>query len=119
MMILGIGVDVVDVARFSDSITRTPKLIERVFAKSERDHKIESLAGRFAAKEAFIKALGKSEGIALNEICVTNDSEGKPWFELTGKTKETATTRGVGSSHLSISHDGGVAIAYVVLEGQS
>ena len=117
-MILGIGVDIVDVARFSSSLERTPKLMDRVFAEKEQQLKLESLAGRFAAKEALIKALGKSDGLTLNEICVVNDEVGRPWFDLIGKTKETLQTRGVNNLHLSISHDGGIAVAYVVLEGE-
>lgn len=116
-MILGIGVDIVDVARFSSSLERTPKLMDRVFAEQEQQLKLESLAGRFAAKEALIKALGKSDGLTLNEIAVVNDDVGKPWFDLTGKTQEQVKTRGVNNMHLSISHDGGIAVAYVVLEG--
>ena len=62
-MIVGIGVDVVDLARFERALSRTPGLRERLFAEAERELPLRSLAGRFAAKEALMKALGETDGI--------------------------------------------------------
>ena len=67
-MIVGIGVDLVDIARFERTIERTPRLLERLFSEAERLLKPHSLAARYAAKEALIKALGGSEGVHWTEI---------------------------------------------------
>ncbi|GGE82529.1 holo-ACP synthase [Mycetocola zhadangensis] len=115
-MIVGIGVDLVDLARFERAVDRTPKLRDRLFAESERDKPLRSLAGRFAAKEALIKALGSSDGVHWLDITVSNSAEGDPRFELSGETATVVATRGITSLHLSMSHDAGAAIAFVVAE---
>ena len=120
-MIVGIGVDVVDLARFERAITRTPALKARLFADAElvsgeRVRALRSLAGRFAAKEALIKALGESTGIKWHHMQVVSDAHGNPSFELTDAAASVARSRGVTSLHLSMSHDAGIAIAYVIAE---
>lgn len=115
-MIVGIGVDVVDLARFSRAVDRTPRLRERLFAESERDLPLRSLAGRFAAKEALMKALGDTDGIRWHDMVVVRDAEGDPAFALSGRAAAIAERRGVTRVHLSMSHDAGVAIAMVVAE---
>ena len=115
-MIAGIGVDVVDIARFERTIERTPRLRERLFTPAERDLSARSLAARFAAKEALIKALGGSDGVNWTEIEVTPEASGRPWFTLTGSTRRVVDDRGIGALHLSMAHDGGMAIAYVIAE---
>jgi holo-[acyl-carrier protein] synthase len=115
-VIVGIGVDLVDLARFERAVDRTPKLRERLFAESERAKPLRSLAGRFAAKEALIKALGSSDGVHWLEIIVSNSAEGDPGFELSGETAAVVARRGITSLHLSMSHDAGAAIAFVVAE---
>jgi holo-[acyl-carrier protein] synthase len=115
-VIVGIGVDLVDLARFERAVDRTPRLRDRLFAASEQDKPLRSLAGRFAAKEALIKALGSSDGVHWLEITVTNDSQGDPRFELSGETATVVARRGITSLHLSMSHDAGAAIAFVVAE---
>ena len=115
-MIVGIGVDLVDLARFERAVDRTPKLRERLFAESEREKPLRSLAGRFAAKEALIKALGSSDGVHWLEIIVSNSAEGDPRVELSGETAAVVASRGITSLHLSMSHDAGAAIAFVVAE---
>ena len=115
-MIVGIGVDLVDLARFERAVDRTPKLRERLFAESERDKPLRSLAGRFAAKEALIKALGSSDGVHWLDIVVSNSPEGDPGFELSGETAAVVAARGINRLHLSMSHDAGAAIAFVVAE---
>ena len=116
-MIVGIGVDLVDVPRFVRSIDRTPGLIDRLFAESERGRTPRSLAARFAAKEALIKALGDSSGFRWHDMEVVSDSDGKPSFRFGGRVAETLLRRGVEQVHLSLSHDGDSACAFVVAEG--
>jgi holo-[acyl-carrier protein] synthase len=115
-VIVGIGVDLVDLARFERAVDRTPRLRDRLFAPSEHDKPLRSLAGRFAAKEALIKALGSSDGVHWLDITVTNSAQGDPRFELAGETAEVVAARGITSLHLSMSHDAGAAIAFVIAE---
>lgn len=115
-MIAGIGVDLVDIARFERSLERTPKLRDRLFTPAERPLPARSLAARYAAKEALIKALGGSDGVFWAEIEVTPDEQGKPWFALSGSTADVIAERGIHAVHLSMSHDGGFATAYVITE---
>ncbi|GAA3763876.1 hypothetical protein GCM10022240_15320 [Microbacterium kribbense] len=117
-MIVGIGIDLVDVARFERTIARTPRLLTRLFAPAERPLKASSLAARYAAKEALIKALGGSDGVHWTEIEITPDTEGRPWFTLTGSSADVVAARGIGTLHLSMSHDAGLAIAYVVADSE-
>jgi holo-[acyl-carrier protein] synthase len=116
-MIVGIGVDVVDLARFDRAVTRTPGLRERLFTPAERGLPLHSLAGRFAAKEALIKALGDSAGISWQDLEIVSDSLRNPSFLLHGAAQTIATAKGISTVHLSMSHDAGVAIAYVIAEG--
>ncbi|NQX11970.1 holo-ACP synthase [Microbacteriaceae bacterium VKM Ac-2855] len=115
-MIVGIGVDVVDLARFERAVSRTPRLVERLFAPSERGLPVPSLAGRFAAKEALIKALGDSHGVTWHDMVIAKDALGNPSFELTGRAREVADSRGIATVHVSMTHDAGVACAFVVAE---
>lgn len=117
-MIVGIGVDVVDIARFQQQIEGSPRLAERLFSAHERELPLRSLAARYAAKEALIKALGGSDGVSWQEIEVPRLGERQaPSYVLTGETERTLARRGVTHTHLSLSHDAGLAIAYTVLEG--
>lgn len=116
-MIIGIGVDVVGLARFERSLARTPRLVERLFAVSERSRPIASLAARFAAKEALIKAVGDSTGFRWHDMAVVSDAEGKPEFAFSGAVASTLRRRGITDVHLSLSHDAGLACAFVVAEG--
>lgn len=115
-MIVGIGVDVVDVPRFERSLSRTPRLLTRLFSPGERVLKPRSLAARYAAKEALIKALGGSDGVHWTEIEVTSEPSGRPVFSLTGETAAVVAARGITAVHLSMSHDAGLATAYVIAE---
>ncbi|MFI7698445.1 holo-ACP synthase [Nonomuraea sp. NPDC049480] len=116
-MILGIGVDIVDIARFEAALERTPHLRERLFTEVERPLPVHSLAARFAAKEAVAKALGAPKGLGHLEAEVRCDELGKPELRVTGKAAEVAYELGVKRWHLSLSHDAGVAVAYVIAEG--
>lgn len=115
-MIVGIGVDIVDIPRFEQTLARTPRLRERLFSGAEQALKPRSLAARYAAKEALIKALGGSDGVHWTEIEITPEPSGRPWFTLTGSTAEIVAARGIVTLHLSMSHDAGLATAYVVAE---
>ncbi|WP_214326927.1 holo-ACP synthase [Nonomuraea sediminis] len=116
-MILGIGVDVVDIARFEAALERSPGLRERLFTDVERPLAPQSLAARFAAKEAVAKALGAPRGLSHLEAEVRVDDTGKPELHLTGKAADVAYGLGVKRWHISLSHDAGIAMAYVIAEG--
>ena len=121
-MIVGIGVDVVDVARLGRALERTPSLAERVFCHGERAYAGEGevglrrLAARFAAKEAAAKALGAPPDATWQEAEVVVDPSGRPSLKVSGAFARIAAERGVRHWHLSLSHDGGVAVAMVVAE---
>ncbi len=112
-MIDGIGIDVVDIERFEESITRTPALLEKLFTDSERIKPLASLAARFAAKEALFKALSPEHGLSWHDAEVINLENGKPAFLFRGQIADLVDGSQV---HLSLSHDGGIATAMVVLE---
>ncbi len=116
-MIIGVGIDVVDIERFEESLERTPGLAGRLFTPAEASRPLASLAARFAAKEALAKALGAPGGLHWHDAEVRSESSGRPLFELSGSVRARADELGVGSVHLSLSHDAGIASAVVVLEG--
>jgi len=116
-MIVGVGIDVVDIARFDESLSRTPSLRERLFTPAEAVLPLASLAARFAAKEAIAKALGAPAGLGWHDAEVIRETTGRPRFEIRGTVLVAADALGVRSVHVSLSHDGGLATAYVVLEG--
>ncbi|WP_093259055.1 holo-ACP synthase [Thermostaphylospora chromogena] len=116
-MIVGIGVDVVDLARFTAALERTPGLLERLFTEAERGRPPRSLAARFAAKEAVAKALGGPPGLSHREAEVRTGEHGRPELHVSGRAAQVAAELGVRRWHLSLSHDGGVAVAYVIAEG--
>ena len=115
-MILGVGIDVVDIARFGETLERTPAMRERLFAAGERERSLASLAARFAAKEALAKALGAPTGMRWLDAEIVNDATGDPRFDIRGSVQARADTLGVKSVHVSLSHDAGIASAVVVLE---
>ena len=118
-MIIGVGVDVVELSRFEHTLIETTGFTERIFAEAERDAKPQTLAGRWAAKEALIKVLGDSAGLNWHDVLVLREATGKPTIELSGATKERADALGITKLHLSISHDAGIACAFVVAEGEN
>lgn len=124
-MIIGIGIDTVEVARFQRFLDDdNQRLLDRLFSPREqaccRQKKQASAcyAARFAAKEAYLKALGIGlrDGITWTEIEVVNDNLGKPDLCLTGTALNLFEARGGSRTHLSLSHDGGHAVAMVILE---
>ncbi len=125
-MIVGIGVDVCDTSRVRDLIERYgDRVIRRLFTEAEaarcrnprRVH--ECFAGRFAAKEATLKALGTglSNGIGWHDVELVAGEAQPPRVELHRRAREIAELRGVAGSHVTISHDAGIAVAVVVLMG--
>lgn len=118
-MIVGVGIDVVDIGRFAVTLERTPGLATRVFTPGERARSIASQAARFAAKEALAKALGAPGNLHWHDAEVVTDDDGRPWFEVHGTVRARCDLLGVRTTHLSLSHDAGVASALVVLEGDA
>lgn len=120
--IVGVGVDVVQVDRLARALARTPGLADRLFTSEERsggtkgDRSPESLAARFAAKEAVAKALGAPGGLRWRDAEVVALESGRPVLRLHGGVAEEAAAQGISAWHLSLSHDGGVATAVVVAE---
>ncbi|WP_435746726.1 holo-ACP synthase [Nocardioides sp. SYSU DS0663] len=116
MPVIGVGIDVVDIERFGESLARTPALGARLFTEAEASRPLASLAARFAAKEALAKALGAPVGMAWHDAEVVSESSGRPLFTIRGSVRARADELGVASVHLSLSHDAGIASAVVVLE---
>ena len=123
-MVIGIGVDVVDVERFAKALERTPALKSRLFGSSDVQHvgsgraEVLSLAARFAAKEAALKALGGNiPGFAWHDIQVSRQPGQPPTLLVAGGAKVRASEKGITAWHVSMSHDGPVAIAFVVASG--
>ena len=125
-MIFGIGVDIVDTGRFERFVRENNRpLLERLFTSGEiaycapRKQCATHYASRFAAKEAFLKALGTGlrDGLSWHDLEVVNDQLGKPLLRFTGKAAELYAQYNLKACHLSISHDGSAAVAMVVLEG--
>ena len=123
--IFGIGTDIVDISRFKKLFNKNKKIKKKIFSKKEikycesRPNKIASYSKRFAAKEAFSKALGTgvSKGISFNEISVTNNKEGAPYIELLGKTKiiSKKLIKKKNKIYLSLSDEKKYALAMVVI----
>jgi holo-[acyl-carrier protein] synthase len=123
-VIVAVGIDVVLVERFSRALARTPLLADRLFTEAERStgagnpRSADSLAARFAAKEAVAKALGAPVGLHWHDCEVVTDPDGRPWLTVSGTVAAAAAERDINRWHLSLSHDGGIASAMVVAERQ-
>jgi holo-[acyl-carrier protein] synthase len=123
-MVIGVGVDVVEIERFRTVLARTPTLRERVFTAAELEYvaprldPVPSLAARFAAREAVMKSLGLGLGaFGYHDVSVDIADGGAPSLIVTGKAAKLAEQRRVVAFHLSLSHDGPVAVAVVVADG--
>ena len=124
-MILGTGIDLADPARLREACRRHPRLLARLFTEGEqadcRRHRDPwpSFAGRFAAKEAFVKALGTGlrRGLSWKQVEVLRDDRGRPGLALHGRAAELLDEIGGRRVHLSLSHLDGMALAQVILEG--
>lgn len=115
-MIVGLGMDVVDIDRFTAQLARTPGLAERLFTEVERGLPPASLAARFAAKEALAKALGAPVGLHWHDVTVHRADDGRPHLEVVGTVAARAAELGIDTFHISLSHDAGVAGAVVIGE---
>ncbi len=115
-MIVGVGIDVVDVGRFTAMLERVPRLADRVFTETEKGLAPASMAARFAAKEALAKSLGAPTGLRWQDAWVRRLPSGQPVLEVCGSVAERAGELGVSRFHLSLSHDAGIASAVVIAE---
>ena len=117
-MIVGVGIDVVDIARFEQTLERTPGLVERLFVPAERGLRPASLAARFAAKEALAKSLGAPGDLSWHDAEVVSEPTGRPILLVRGTVAARAAALGVDRFHLSLSHDAGISSAVVIAEGR-
>jgi len=123
-MIKGTGADIIAIDRINKAITKDLKFTEKIFSPEETEYcnskfkKEIHFAGRFAAKEAFFKALGTGwrDGMKWTEINVVNDEMGKPEIRVSGKTLEVFNEKGMSRINLSISHTKEFAVAFVIIE---
>lgn len=116
-MIVGVGIDVVEIARLGLALGRTPTLAGRLFTDQELESGgVASLAARFAAKEAVAKALGAPAGLRWRDAEVVRLGSGRPTLRVLGGVAAQAAAQGIRTWHLSMSHDAGVATAVVVAE---
>ena len=124
-MIVGMGVDIAEIDRIQAAIIRSgPRFIERLFTPAEIEYcerhknRYERYAGRFAVKEAAMKALGTGwrHGVRWVDIEVTNLPSGKPTLNLTGVAGKFAAQLGVNNISISITHSGNFALAQVIFE---
>lgn len=122
MALAGIGVDMLEIARMQHALDERPYFIRRLFTEDERmycEHTArpaEHYAGRFAAREAVLKALGLGfgNGVGIGDVSVVRDDSGRPHALLAGRAAEVACEQGVREVALSISHTHDVAVANAV-----
>lgn len=125
-MILGAGTDIMDVARVKEKLENDPGLRDELFTPDEinyceaKAHKFQHYTARFAAKEAFLKAMGTGWqfGIRFVHIEITNNELGQPNIFLYDKAKDFAKEKGISKIHVSLAHVKDYALAYVIIEGE-
>lgn len=124
-MIVSIGIDIIEVARISEVLQRTPRFCERVFTEAERAYcesrgavSAQHYAARFAAKEAALKALktGWRGGISWHDVEIKSEESGAPFLIFTGEARNIFENCGATHAHLSMAHTTEHAIAEVILE---
>jgi holo-[acyl-carrier protein] synthase len=123
-MILGTGIDIIEVERVAIKVAKESGFREKVFSIAEcnfcesKSDKAQNYAARFAAKEAFLKATGKglTLGYELHDIEIVNDALGKPEILLHGKFKKLADANGWNKIHVTLSHVQAMACAFVIIE---
>lgn len=124
-MIIGVGVDICQVVRVAGMLERRPGMMSRLFTAAEahtsegEPRTAESLAARFAAKEALAKALGSPGGMSWLDAEVTTSADGAPALAISGTVAARAAECGVTNIQLSLSHDAGLATAFVICEGKT
>lgn len=128
LSIRGLGVDLARISRFSRLLEKEKRaVLERLFTPQELEYALSMrnpaphLAARFAAKEAFLKALGLGlrQGLSWQQIEIVKDQLGKPSLQLSGTAADFMQKLGASAAHLSYSHDGDYATATVILEGDA
>lgn len=123
-MIIGVGIDLIEVSRIKKSVANNETFLSKVYTDREiakcrtSSSEYQCLAARFAAKEAFMKAVGTgwAKGIRWSEIQTLNQESGRPYITLSGKAEEIAAELGVEKINLSLSHIADIASAIVILE---
>lgn len=123
MSIIGIGIDMVEVKRIRDAVTNRKNFLERIYTTDEikvnpkGEFRFQELAGRFAVKEAFFKAIktGWRRGVTFSDVIVLNEPSGAPYIRLTGKAKDIADALGVKRIFVSISHTDDLATGLVII----
>lgn len=126
-MILGIGTDIIEVARIQKVMERDIGFRDKIFTPGEiaycetKKHKFENYAARFSAKEAFLKAIGTGWrfGVRFADIDIFHDELGKPHIRTTGVAKELTESLSVSKIHVSLSHLKEMATAIVILESET
>ncbi len=120
-MVIGNGVDIVEIERISEIVKKNPRFLERCFTENERalflekGMRIETIAAGFAGKEAVSKALGTGiRGFNLVDIEILRDALGKPIVHLLGKAKDVAANKQIHRIELSLSHSDVQAIAFAI-----
>ncbi|MDY0218317.1 MAG: holo-ACP synthase [Candidatus Cloacimonas acidaminovorans] len=125
-MIIGIGCDIIEVERIQNAIEKNSRFCEKLYTASEIEYcsgkanSYQSFAVRFAAKEAVMKALGTGWNGEVNwiDIEVVTSEKGSPTINLTGGAKDLADKLKVNNIYLSLAHEKGYALAFVILEGE-
>ncbi len=123
-MVLGLGIDIVEVARIEKALTPGDALAKRVFTETElaycmqRKNRYQHFAGRFAAKEAALKALGTGwqDGIRWQDVEIVAGEKGKPMLNLYGRAREAFEAAGARRACVTITHATEYAVAAVVIE---
>lgn len=122
-MIFGIGTDIIEIKRIKKAISRSPRLVERLFTEQEmefykkKDMKAQHIAGGFSAKEAVLKALGTGlRGFRWKDIEILRGSVGKPIVRFSGNVKQFVEDSGIGIVHVTISHSKEFATATAIAE---
>jgi len=123
-VIIGIGIDAVEIERFRQALERTTSLKDRLFTAEELSYvqpqvdPSASLAARFAAREAVMKALGVGLGaFDFHDVSVCRASSGQPDLLVVGRAQQLATDQGIARWHLSLTHTESIAMAYVIASG--
>ena len=121
----GIGIDLCSIERVEKAISRSDSFLKRYYTEEERAYihakgqaGAQSAAAMFAAKEAFLKAIGAGigRGITLQEVAVQHDEKGAPAYLLTGAAEEKMAEKGAAAAFLSLTHEHGMAAAVCILE---
>lgn len=123
MAIIGVGIDIIEVARIREAVNKHETFLKRIYTPDEirvnprGEFRFQELAGRFAAKEAFFKAIktGWRRGVTFSDVTILNEPSGAPYVRLCGRAKEVAESLGVKKIFVSISHTVDLATGIVII----